>query len=65
MKRAFSIWAMAAFVLCAPALAADDTSVVDLTGLDTDQPVQSPSFENTTPAGQAPGGPIEDNTSNE
>lgn len=35
-----------------------DTSVVDLSDVDTDQPVQSPSFENTTPAGQAPGGPI-------
>jgi hypothetical protein len=36
-----------------------DTSTVDLSDKDTDAPVQSPSFENTTPAGQAPGGPIE------
>lgn len=35
-----------------------DTSTVDLSDKDTDQPVQSPSLENTTPAGQAPGGPI-------
>lgn len=38
---------------------AADTTVVDLSDVNTDQPVQSPSFENTTPAGQAPGGPIE------
>ncbi len=36
-----------------------DTSTVDLSDRDTDAPVQSPSFENTTPAGQAPGQPIE------
>ncbi|HTL69802.1 MAG TPA: hypothetical protein VL404_00780 [Candidatus Eisenbacteria bacterium] len=35
-----------------------ETSTVDLSDKDTDQPVQSPSFENTTPAGQAPGQPI-------
>lgn len=45
-------------LMASPVFAADG-DVVDLTGLDTDQPVQSPSFENTTPAGQAPGGPIE------
>ena len=38
----------------------DDTSVVDLSDKDTDQPTWSPSFENTPPAGSAPGGPIED-----
>jgi hypothetical protein len=36
-----------------------DTSTVDLSDKNTDQPVQSPSSENTTPAGMAPGGPIE------
>ncbi len=41
-----------------------DTSVVDLSDKNTDAPVQSPSFENTTPAGQAPGGPIESDSSN-
>ena len=39
---------------------AGDSSVVDLSDVDTTQPVKSPSFENTTPAGMAPGGPIED-----
>ncbi len=38
-----------------------DTSTVDLSDRDTSQPTWSPSFENTTPAGQAAGGPIEDN----
>lgn len=38
----------------------DDADVVDLSDKDTDQPTWSPSFENTTPAGQAPGGPIEE-----
>lgn len=38
----------------------DDTSVVDLSDRDTDAPTWSPSFDNTTPAGMAPGGPIED-----
>lgn len=41
-----------------PASSNQDTSTVDLSDKDTDQPVQSPSFENTTPAGQAPGGPV-------
>lgn len=36
-----------------------DTNTVDLSDKDTDQPVQSPSQDNTTPAGQAPGQPIE------
>ena len=36
-----------------------DASVVDLSGKDTTQPVQSPSFENKTPSGMAPGGPID------
>jgi hypothetical protein len=37
-----------------------DTSVVDLSDKNTDEPTWSPSFDNTTPAGQAPGGPIEE-----
>ena len=36
----------------------DDTSTVDLSDKESDV-VNSPSLENTTPAGQAPGGPIE------
>jgi hypothetical protein len=32
---------------------------VDLSDVDTDQPVQSPSFQNIPPAGMAPGEPIE------
>ncbi len=35
-----------------------DTSTVDLSDKQSDV-VHSPSLENTTPAGQAPGGPIE------
>lgn len=35
-----------------------DTSTVDLSDKQSDA-VYSPSLENTTPAGQAPGGPIE------
>ncbi len=35
-----------------------DTSTVDLSNKQSDV-VHSPSLENTTPAGQAPGGPIE------
>ncbi|HEY8037054.1 MAG TPA: hypothetical protein VIF37_15845 [Methylobacter sp.] len=35
-----------------------DTSTVDLSDKQSDT-VYSPSLENTTPAGQAPGGPIE------
>ncbi len=33
---------------------------VDLSDVDTDQPIDSPSLDNDTPAGQAPGKPIED-----
>ncbi len=36
-----------------------DTRVVDLSDRDTDAPVESPSFENQTPSGQAPGEPVE------
>ena len=43
-----------------PAWADEDTSVVDLSDVDTDQPVYGPSFENETPAGYAPGEPILD-----
>ncbi len=37
-----------------------DTSVVDLSDKDTDQATWSPSFENETPSGSAPGGPVEE-----
>lgn len=35
-----------------------DTNTVDLSDTSDDQPVNSPSLENTTPAGQAPGQPL-------
>jgi len=41
--------------------ASQDTSAVDLSDKDTSQTTWSPSFENTTPSGQASGGPVEEN----
>lgn len=76
MKRVFFLLIAMLFVLSLNGLswAQDDTSVVDLSDRESDVPsipeedevieeedvVYSPSLENTTPAGWAPGGPIEE-----
>ncbi len=52
--------ALAAMMMGMFAVAATAEEVVDLRGVDTDKPVQSPSLQNAGQlAGQAPGGPIE------
>jgi hypothetical protein len=57
MNKTFSFLILALAIVVAGSLAY--TQEVDLSDVDTDQPVDSPSLDNPTPAGSAPGEPIE------